>query len=169
MRIEATNYALRHIPEDRIRYHTCWGSWHTPHTTDLPFRHVIDLMLKVKAQAYSVEAADVRHQLDWQLWEDVKLPEGKIYIPGVVAHKTTTIERIELVGSHRDLRPDHGARTCRRHRLRVRRGLSGHRLGKMRSVAEGAALASHSSGREAAELRQALEAGARRPLAVPSP
>jgi len=56
MRIEATNYALRHIPEDRIRYHTCWGSWHTPHTTDLPFRHVIDLMLKVKAQAYSVEA-----------------------------------------------------------------------------------------------------------------
>lgn len=92
MRIEATNYALRNIPEDRIRYHTCWGSWHTPHTTDLPFRHVIDLMLKVKAQAYSVEAADVRHQLDWKLWEEVMFPEGKIYIPGVVAHKTTTIE-----------------------------------------------------------------------------
>jgi 5-methyltetrahydropteroyltriglutamate--homocysteine methyltransferase len=97
MRIEATNYALSHIPEDRIRYHTCWGSWHTPHTTDLPLRHVIDLLLKVKAQAYSVEAADVRHQLDWKLWEDVKLPEGKIYIPGVVAHKTTTIEPPELI------------------------------------------------------------------------
>jgi 5-methyltetrahydropteroyltriglutamate--homocysteine methyltransferase len=97
MRIEATNYALCNIPEDRIRYHTCWGSWHTPHTTDLPFRHVIDLMLKVKAQAYAVEAADVRHQLDWQLWEEVQLPEGKIYIPGVVAHKTTTIEPPELV------------------------------------------------------------------------
>lgn len=97
MRIEATNYALSNIPQDQIRYHTCWGSWHTPHTTDLPFRHVIDLMLKIKAQAYSVEAADVRHQLDWQLWEDVKLPEGKIYIPGVVAHKTTTVEPPALV------------------------------------------------------------------------
>jgi 5-methyltetrahydropteroyltriglutamate--homocysteine methyltransferase len=97
MRIEATNYALSNIPQDQIRYHTCWGSWHTPHTTDLPFRHVMDLMLKIKAQAYAVEAADVRHQLDWQLWEDVKLPEGKIYIPGVVAHKTTTVEPPELV------------------------------------------------------------------------
>jgi 5-methyltetrahydropteroyltriglutamate--homocysteine methyltransferase len=97
MRIEATNYALSNIPEDRVRYHTCWGSWHTPHTTDLPFRHVIDLMLKIKAQAYSVEAADVRHQLDWKLWEEFKLPEGKIYIPGVVAHKTTTIEPPELI------------------------------------------------------------------------
>src|SRR5262249_55362686 len=97
MRIEATNYALSNIPEDRTRYHTCWGSWHTPHTTDLPFRHVIDLMLKIKAQAYSVEAADARHQLDWKLWEEVKFPEGKIYIPGVVAHKTTTIEPPELV------------------------------------------------------------------------
>lgn len=97
LRIEATNYALSDIPEDRVRYHTCWGSWHTPHTTDIPFRHVVDLLLKVKAQAYSVEAADVRHQLDWKIWEDVKLPEGKIFIPGVVAHKTTTIEPPELV------------------------------------------------------------------------
>ena len=97
MRVEATNYALTNVPEDKVRYHTCWGSWHTPHTTDLPFKHVIDLMLKVKAQAYCVEAADVRHQMDWKLWEDVKLPDGKIYIPGVVAHKTTTIETAELV------------------------------------------------------------------------
>ena len=97
LRIEATNYALSNIPEGSVRYHTCWGSWHTPHTTDIPFRHVVDLLLKVKAQAYSVEAADVRHQLDWKIWEDVKLPEGKIFIPGVVAHKTTTIEPPELV------------------------------------------------------------------------
>ena len=97
LRIEATNYALSNIPEESVRYHTCWGSWHTPHTTDIPFRHVVDLLLKVKAQAYSVEAADVRHQLDWKIWEDVKLPEGKIFIPGVVAHKTTTIEPPELV------------------------------------------------------------------------
>ena len=97
LRIEATNYVLSNIPEDKVRYHTCWGSWHTPHTTDIPLQHVIDLLLKVNAQAYSIEAADVRHQLDWKLWEDVKLPDGKIFIPGVIAHKTTTIEPPELV------------------------------------------------------------------------
>jgi 5-methyltetrahydropteroyltriglutamate--homocysteine methyltransferase len=97
VRVEALNHALEGIPEDRVRYHTCWGSWHTPHTTDIPFEHVIDIMLMVKAGAYSVEAADVRHELDWRLWENYKLPEGKIYIPGVVAHKTTTIEPPELV------------------------------------------------------------------------
>jgi 5-methyltetrahydropteroyltriglutamate--homocysteine methyltransferase len=97
LRIEATNWALEGIPEERVRYHTCWGSWHTPHVTDLPFEHVIDLMLMVKAGAYSVEAADVRHELDWKLWETHKLPEGKVYIPGVIAHKTTTIEPPELV------------------------------------------------------------------------
>jgi 5-methyltetrahydropteroyltriglutamate--homocysteine methyltransferase len=97
LRIEATNWALEGIPEERVRYHSCWGSWHTPHVTDLPFEHVIDLMLRVKAGAYSVEAADVRHELDWKLWETTKLPEGKVYIPGVIAHKTTTIEPPELV------------------------------------------------------------------------
>jgi len=97
LRIEATNWALAGIPEERVRYHTCWGSWHTPHVTDLPFEHVIDLMLMVKAGAYSVEAADVRHELDWKLWETHQLPEGKVYIPGVIAHKTTTIEPPELV------------------------------------------------------------------------
>ena len=97
MRIEATNYAIKGLPEDRIRYHTCWGSWHTPHTTDLPFKHVIDLMLRVNAGAYSIEAADVQHELDYKIWADHKLPDGKIFIPGVIAHKTTTIEPPELV------------------------------------------------------------------------
>jgi 5-methyltetrahydropteroyltriglutamate--homocysteine methyltransferase len=97
LRIEATNWALEGIPEENVRYHTCWGSWHTPHTTDIPFEHTIDIMLKVKAGAYSFEAADVRHELDWKLWEKHKLPEGKICIPGVIAHKTTTIEPAELV------------------------------------------------------------------------
>jgi 5-methyltetrahydropteroyltriglutamate--homocysteine methyltransferase len=97
MRIEATNWALEGIPEEQVRYHTCWGSWHTPHTTDLPFEHTIDLMLRVKAAAYSVEAADVRHELDYHLWETTKLPDGKVYIPGVIAHKTTTIEPPDLV------------------------------------------------------------------------
>lgn len=96
-RIEALNWALEGIPEDRVRYHTCWGSWHTPHTTDIPFEHVVDLMLTVKAAAYSIETADVRHELDWRVWERHKLPEGKVFIPGVIAHKTTTIEPPELV------------------------------------------------------------------------
>jgi 5-methyltetrahydropteroyltriglutamate--homocysteine methyltransferase len=97
IRIEATNWALEGIPEERVRYHTCWGSWHTPHMTDLPFEHVLDLMLRVRAGAYSIEAADVRHELDWKVWENHKLPEGKIFIPGVIAHKTSTVEPPELV------------------------------------------------------------------------
>jgi 5-methyltetrahydropteroyltriglutamate--homocysteine methyltransferase len=97
LRIEALNYALRNVPEDLIRYHTCWGSWHTPHTTDLPFEHTVDIMLKVKAAAYSVEAADAQHILDYKVWDKVKWPDGKIYIPGVVAHKTATVEPPEVV------------------------------------------------------------------------
>jgi 5-methyltetrahydropteroyltriglutamate--homocysteine methyltransferase len=97
IRIEATNWALEGIPEDRVRYHTCWGSWHTPHTTDIPFAQVIDLMLKVNAGAYSIEAADVQHELDYKVWQNHKLADGKIFIPGVIAHKTTTIEPAELV------------------------------------------------------------------------
>jgi len=97
-RIEALNWALEGIPEENVRYHTCWGSWHTPHTTDLPAEHIIDIMLRVNAGAYSIEAADVRHELDWKLWDGkYKLPDGKIFIPGVIAHKTTTIEPPELV------------------------------------------------------------------------
>ena len=97
MRVEALNHALSNISEDKIRFHTCWGSQHSPHTTDLPLRHVIDLILKVNAGAISLETADARHQLDWKIWEEFKLPDGKIFIPGVVAHKTTTVEPPELV------------------------------------------------------------------------
>jgi 5-methyltetrahydropteroyltriglutamate--homocysteine methyltransferase len=97
IRIEATNWALEGIPEEMVRYHTCWGSWHTPHTTDIPFSQIIDLMLRVKAGAYSIEAADVQHELDYKVWKDHKLEDGKIFIPGVIAHKTTTIEPAELV------------------------------------------------------------------------
>ena len=97
LRIEALNYGLRNVPEEQIRYHTCWGSWHTPHVTDLPLEHTVDIMLKVKAGAYSVEAADAQHILDYKVWEKVKFPDGKIYIPGVVAHKTSTVETPEVV------------------------------------------------------------------------
>lgn len=96
-RIEALNWALQGIPEDRVLYHTCWGSFHTPHTTDLDFEWIIDLLPTIHASAISVEAADVRHVLDWQLWETFKLPEGKTYIPGVIAHKTSTVEPPALV------------------------------------------------------------------------
>jgi 5-methyltetrahydropteroyltriglutamate--homocysteine methyltransferase len=98
LRVEATNHALRNIPEDRIRYHVCWGSWHFPHTTDIPLEHIIDLLLKVRAQAYLIEAGNVRHEADYRVWHDVKLPEGKILIPGVVGHATSNlVESPELV------------------------------------------------------------------------
>jgi 5-methyltetrahydropteroyltriglutamate--homocysteine methyltransferase len=97
VRIEAVNHALKGIPPDRVRYHLCWGSWHGPHTHDLPFRHIIDLMLAVNAQAYSFEAANVRHEHEWALWNDTRLPDGKIVIPGVVSHATNLVEHPELV------------------------------------------------------------------------
>ncbi len=97
VRVDAMNHALQGLPEDRVRYHICWGSWHGPHTHDLPLKHLVDLMLKVKAGAYSVEAANPRHEHEWKLWKDVKLPDGKILIPGVVSHASNVVEHPELV------------------------------------------------------------------------
>jgi 5-methyltetrahydropteroyltriglutamate--homocysteine methyltransferase len=97
VRVEALNQALRGLPEDRVRYHICWGSWHGPHTHDLPLEHLVDLMLKITAGAYSLEAANSRHEHEWKIWRDVKLPEGKILIPGVVTHHTNVVEHPELV------------------------------------------------------------------------
>jgi 5-methyltetrahydropteroyltriglutamate--homocysteine methyltransferase len=97
LRVDAMNHALEGLPEDRVRYHICWGSWHGPHTHDLPLKHVVDLMLQIKAQAYSVEAANPRHEHEWKVWRDVKLPEGKILIPGVVSHASNVVEHPELV------------------------------------------------------------------------
>jgi len=97
LRIDALNHALQGLPEDRVRYHICWGSWHGPHTHDLPLKYVVDLMLKVKAGAYSVEAANPRHEHEWKVWKDAKLPDGKILIPGVVSHATNVMEHPEVV------------------------------------------------------------------------
>jgi 5-methyltetrahydropteroyltriglutamate--homocysteine methyltransferase len=97
VRVEALNQALQGLPEDRVRYHICWGSWHGPHTHDLPLQHVIDLMLRIQAGAYSLEAANPRHEHEWKLWKEVKLPEGKTLIPGVVTHHTNVVEHPELV------------------------------------------------------------------------
>jgi 5-methyltetrahydropteroyltriglutamate--homocysteine methyltransferase len=96
-RIDALNHALRGLPEDRIRYHICWGSWHGPHTQDIPLRDIVDVMLRVKAQGYSVEAGNVRHEHEYKVWGEVKLPDGKVLIPGVVSHATNVVEHPELV------------------------------------------------------------------------
>jgi 5-methyltetrahydropteroyltriglutamate--homocysteine methyltransferase len=95
--VEAVNHALQGIPEDRVRFHICWGSWHGPHSGDVPLKDVADLLIKVKAQAYSVEAGNVRHEHEWKVWRDTKLPEGKLLMPGVVSHATNLIEHPELV------------------------------------------------------------------------
>jgi 5-methyltetrahydropteroyltriglutamate--homocysteine methyltransferase len=97
VRIEALNHALRNVPEDRVRYHLCWGSWHGPHAFDIELKDVVDLMLKVKAQAYLIEGANARHEHEYAVWDDIRLPEGKILMPGVVTHSTDVIEHPEVV------------------------------------------------------------------------
>ena len=95
--VETINYALRGIPEEQVRFHTCWGSGHRPHVTDIELRHFADLLVKINAQSISVEAANVRHEHEWQVWKDVKLPAGKILMPGVISHATDLVEHPDLV------------------------------------------------------------------------
>jgi 5-methyltetrahydropteroyltriglutamate--homocysteine methyltransferase len=95
--VEALNHALRGLPTDRIRFHLCWGSWHGPHTTDIAMRDIVTVMLAINAGGYSFEAANVRHEHEWTVWQDVKLPDGKVIIPGVVSHATNVVEHPELV------------------------------------------------------------------------
>jgi 5-methyltetrahydropteroyltriglutamate--homocysteine methyltransferase len=97
LRVEALNHALAGIPEDRIRYHVCFGSWHVPHVADAPLEEIVDLIVKVRAGAYSIEAANVRHEHEWRVWETVKLPAGRSLIPGVITHHTVTVEHPRLV------------------------------------------------------------------------
>lgn len=97
VRVEALNYALRGLPQEQVRFHLCWGSWHGPHTTDLELKDIVDLMLEIDAGAYSFEAANARHEHEWKVWRDVTLPEGKLILPGVVGHATNVVEHPELV------------------------------------------------------------------------
>jgi 5-methyltetrahydropteroyltriglutamate--homocysteine methyltransferase len=97
VRIEALNHAIKGLPEDRIRFHLCWGSWHGPHVTDLPMRDIIDVMLAINCGAYSFEAANVRHEHEWAVWRDVKLPDHKCILPGIVSHATNVVEHPDLV------------------------------------------------------------------------
>jgi 5-methyltetrahydropteroyltriglutamate--homocysteine methyltransferase len=97
MRVEALNHALANVPEEQVRYHLCWGSWHGPHRHDIPLADLVEVMLAVKAQTYLFEAANARHEHEYTLWERVKLPSGKILAPGVVTHATPIVEHPELV------------------------------------------------------------------------
>jgi 5-methyltetrahydropteroyltriglutamate--homocysteine methyltransferase len=97
LRIDALNHALRDLPEDRIRYHICWGSWHAPHAFDPPLADIIDLVYRVRARYYLIEQANAAHEHEWRVFEDAPLPEGKVLIPGVVTHHTTTVEHPQLV------------------------------------------------------------------------
>ncbi len=97
VRIDALNHALAGLPEDRIRYHICWGSFNTPHVTDVALKDIVDLVLRVKAGAYCIEMGNPRHEHEWRVWETVKLPAGKKLIPGVISHSTNVVEHPELV------------------------------------------------------------------------
>jgi len=97
LRVDALNHALRGIPEDRVRYHICFGSWHVPHLADAALGDIVGFILQVRAGAYSIEAANPRHEHEWRVWQDHKLPAGKILIPGVITHHTITVEHPRLV------------------------------------------------------------------------
>lgn len=97
LRIEALNHALRNIPKERIRLHVCWGSWWGPHQTDVPLRAIVKLLLTVKMGCLSIEAATVNHAADWHVWEETRIPEDLVLMPGVITHKTDTVEDPRLV------------------------------------------------------------------------
>jgi 5-methyltetrahydropteroyltriglutamate--homocysteine methyltransferase len=97
MHMEVLNHAIEGIPPERIRYHVCWGSWPGPHTTDVPLKDIVDLILQVRVGAFVIEGANPRHEHEWKVWQDVKLPPGKVLIPGVISHATNVVEHPELV------------------------------------------------------------------------
>jgi 5-methyltetrahydropteroyltriglutamate--homocysteine methyltransferase len=97
MRVDALNHALRGIPREKIRLHVCWGSFHGPHEHDIPLERIVDIIFRVRASAYSIEASNPRHQHEWRVFEEVELPEGAVLIPGVVGHYSDFIEHADLV------------------------------------------------------------------------
>ena len=97
VRVDALNHALRGIPAERCRYHVCWGSWNGPHTNDVPLKDIADLILRVNVGGYSLEMANPRHEHEWRVWETVKLPQGKVLLPGVISHATNVVEHPDLV------------------------------------------------------------------------
>lgn len=144
-KVEALNHALRGLPKDRVRFHLCWGSWHGPHTTDIAMRDIVEVMLAIDAGAYSFEAGNVRHEHEWSVWRDTKLPDDRLILPGVVSHATNVVEHPELVAE----RIGRFAKLVGRERVIASTdcGLGGrvHRdiaWAKLETLAQGAALAS---------------------------
>jgi 5-methyltetrahydropteroyltriglutamate--homocysteine methyltransferase len=90
VRVEAVNHAIRGISPESVRLHTCWGSWLGPHTTDLPLRDIVEVLLQINVGVLSIEASNPRHEHEWRVWEDVKLPDGKMLMPGVVVILATS-------------------------------------------------------------------------------
>ena len=97
LHMEVLNDAIQGLPPERIRYHVCWGSWPGPHVSDVPLKDIADLILSVKVGAYVIEGANPRHEHEWVVWKDVKMPEGRLLIPGVISHATNVVEHPELV------------------------------------------------------------------------
>jgi 5-methyltetrahydropteroyltriglutamate--homocysteine methyltransferase len=97
LQMDVLNEAIAGLPRERIRYHVCWGSWPGPHTTDVPLKDIVDLILRAKVGAFVIEGANPRHEHEWRVWENVKLPEGAVLIPGVISHATNIVEHPELV------------------------------------------------------------------------
>jgi len=95
--VEVLNHAIAGLPAERMRYHVCWGSWPGPHTTDVPLRDIVDLILAVNVGAYVIEGANPRHEHEWKVWQGVKLPQEKVLVPGVISHATNVVEHPELV------------------------------------------------------------------------
>ena len=95
--IEILNHAIEGMPQDRVRYHICWGSWPGPHTSDVPLKDIVDVVLKAKVGAFVIEGANPRHEHEWKVWKDAKLAPGQILIPGVISHATNVVEHPELV------------------------------------------------------------------------
>jgi 5-methyltetrahydropteroyltriglutamate--homocysteine methyltransferase len=97
VRVDALNHALKGIPEEKVRYHICWGSFNTPHVGDVPLQDIVDLVTQVKAGAYCIEMGNPRHEHEWRVWETAKLPDGRKLAPGVISHSTNVVEHPELV------------------------------------------------------------------------
>ena len=157
--------APRH-PEERSRYHICWGSWNGPHAFDVPLKDIVDLLLQVKVGAYSVEQANPRHEHEWTVWQNVKLPAGKKLIPGVISHATNIVEHPELVAQRlvrlakivgRDNVPGrHRLRFCAKP-VRATRAPPRIMWAKLRSLSEGARLASAELwGKRSAALKETI-------------
>jgi len=149
VRIEALNHAIRGLPPERIRLHLCWGSWHGPHITDILMRDIIEIVLTANVGAISFEAGNVRHEHEWRVWQEVKLPDDKLILPGVVSHATNVVEHPELV-AERILR---FAKLVGRERVIASTdcGLGGRvhpqiAWAKLEALAQGAALASRELG-----------------------